>query len=328
MKVSVIIPVYNIADYVSYCIESLVCQDYKNVEIIIVDDGSEDKSPQICDSLVKKYNNKDIKVIHKQNGGLSSARNFGINVATGDYVMFVDGDDYVDNTTIFTLVSIVKNTKAEVIQYGYEEVQGYLGLEAAKNRTTDVANKGEIVTDRHEFYERLHALGGVAASSCTKFMPLGLVKSLLFKEGLLHEDEEFTTRLLAKCNSIVYMTNYTPYKYVMREGSIIHSTFKAKRTYDISKIYEERISVLQNLGYKDLVEKTASSYFNSLILHYGEAQKAKAVDVCKFIDDKAKNIVSKYNLRLSATNKIIAYIYSLNLSGAIIYYQCKNIVGK
>lgn len=324
MKISIIVPVYNIYNYVSYCIQSLICQDYPNIEIILVDDGSKDQSSQLCDKFAKSSNK--IKVIHKQNGGLSSARNAGITIATGDYILFIDGDDYLDNGTLTTLAYIAKSTKAEVIQYGYEEVPSYYGLENAKKKTRCKELKYEIITDRHKFYERLYSLGGLAASSCTKLIQSELVKSLLFKENILHEDEEFTTRLLAKCNNIVYITDYTPYKYVMREGSIIHSNFNPKRIFDISEIYEERMNVLRNLDYIDLLDITASKYFSLLMLHYEAAYKANNIKVCKYIDKKAQYIASKYRLKLSTINKVLAYIYKFNKSGAAFYYTIKKII--
>ena len=96
-KISIIIPVYKVEKYLDKCVESVVNQTYKNLEIILVDDGSPDNCPKMCDEWAEK--DKRIKVIHKENGGLSDARNFGIEKATGDYLMFLDSDDYLDVTT-------------------------------------------------------------------------------------------------------------------------------------------------------------------------------------------------------------------------------------
>ena len=123
MKVSVIVPVYNIADCVSNCVESLLCQDYKEMEIILVDDGSMDDSPMVCDDWAKK--DARIKVVHKSNGGLSSARNAGMDAACGEYVLFIDGDDYLANGTIASFVNVAEKSQTDVVQFGYEEVYGY-----------------------------------------------------------------------------------------------------------------------------------------------------------------------------------------------------------
>ena len=129
MKVSVIVPVYNIEEYVSYCIESLVGQDYQNLEIILVDDGSKDLSFKICDEWSKR--DSRIKIIRKPNGGLSSARNVGLDFATGEYVLFIDGDDYLANGAISAMMSIIETKEVDFVQFGYEEVSGYVGLSDA-----------------------------------------------------------------------------------------------------------------------------------------------------------------------------------------------------
>ena len=105
--ISVIVPIYNVEKYLTKCIESIINQTYKNLEIILVDDGSPDKSPIICDEYAKKDNR--IKVIHKKNGGLSDARNYGMSLATGEYISFIDSDDYVTDDYIMTLYSLIEN---------------------------------------------------------------------------------------------------------------------------------------------------------------------------------------------------------------------------
>ena len=103
--ISIIVPIYNIAEYASECIQSLINQTYKNIEIILVDDGSTDHSPVICDEFAEQ--DERIKVIHKRNGGLSDARNAGLDVATGEYIGFVDGDDWVDEDMYETLYHLI-----------------------------------------------------------------------------------------------------------------------------------------------------------------------------------------------------------------------------
>lgn len=324
MKVSIIVPIYNIESCISYCVESLVNQDYKNKEIILVDDGSTDKSLEKCNIFSDKYD--CIKVVHKLNGGLSSARNAGLDVATGDYIIFIDGDDYFQYGAIATLVEIAERTGADVIQFGYEEVLGYDKYKTIK-KIKICDGPLQIETDRHTYYENLYTLGGVAASACTKFMRLNLVQRLRFKEGIFHEDEQFTTRLLAICNSMVYVNDFLPYKYVMRDGSIIHA-FNAKRITDISEIMEERIDYLKELKFQDLVNITASKYFGNLILFYVQARLANNKSIYGFIDKKAKFLVNNYRLNLSVVNKVLAYLYRVGLSGASFYYFLRKFVGK
>lgn len=325
MKVSVVIPIYNIEGCISYCVESIARQNYENLEIILVDDGSTDKSSIECDCLADKY--ESIQVIHKFNGGLSSARNVGIEAATGDFILFIDGDDYLQNGAIKILVEIAETTKADVVQYGYEEVFGYDGYEQAL-RDIKYNENLCIETDRHKFYKNLYTLGGVAASACTKFMRLDLVKSLRFKEGIIHEDEQFTSQLLAICNTVVYINEFKPYKYVMREGSIIHAAFNAKRVTDFSEIMEERLELLKKMRYLDMVNISASKYFGNLMLFYLQAKDAKNSEICNFIDNKAKVLINEYRLRLSIINRILFCIYKIGISGGLFYYSVRKILGK
>lgn len=180
MTVSIIVSIYNIVDYLSYCLNSLIYQDYQDLEIILVDDGSKDGSSQLCDEVAKS--DSRIKVVHKPNGGLSSARNAGLDIATGKYVLFIDGDDYLTTGAVSTLVAIAEVQKVDFIQFGYEEVFGYTdGKEVSQvdsDRIQDFLEAMYVVKDRREMYKQLYTLGGVAASACTKFMHLETVKKL------------------------------------------------------------------------------------------------------------------------------------------------------
>lgn len=330
MTVSIIVPVYNIANYLPYCLNSLLCQDFRDLEIILVDDGSKDGSQELCDEFAKL--DSRIKVVHKLNGGLSSARNAGLDIATGKYLLFIDGDDYLANDAISALVAIAETQKVDFIQFGYEEVCGY---DCSKEALLENPNKIKaslermyIVRDRHEMYRQLYALGGVAASACTKFMCLRAVNGLRFKEGILHEDEQFTTHLLAQTKSVCYINMFLPYKYVMREGSIIHTEFKVKKLYDISAMYEERIEVLKKAEYMDITNITASRYFGTLILLYELAMKSDDKKACAFIHQKVKYLLDNFDMQLSVTNKIIAWFYNFRIPGTDIYYGLRKLLGR
>ena len=118
--VSVIIPAYNIEDYIGRCLDSIISQTYKNLEIIVVDDGSRDHTGEILDNYAKK--DRRIKVIHKENGGVSSARNKGIEAAEGDYIGFIDGDDLIESEMYKTLVDLLEEENADIAHCGYQMV--------------------------------------------------------------------------------------------------------------------------------------------------------------------------------------------------------------
>lgn len=116
-KISIIVPIYNVEKYLQKCVDSILCQTYKNLEIILVNDGSPDNCPAICDEYAKK--DKRIKVIHKQNGGVSSARNAGLDVATGKYVQFVDSDDWVEPEYSKTMINLIEENNCDLGICGY-----------------------------------------------------------------------------------------------------------------------------------------------------------------------------------------------------------------
>ena len=117
-KISVIVPIYNSEDYIDRCVRSIVEQSYKNIEIILVDDGSTDNSSMMCDEWAK--NDKRVKVIHKENGGVSSARNEGLKIAKGDYISFVDSDDYIDKKMIEKMLNQMEKGNTDLVICNYE----------------------------------------------------------------------------------------------------------------------------------------------------------------------------------------------------------------
>ena len=116
-KVTIVLPIYNVEKYLNRCIKSILNQTYSNLEVILVDDGSPDGCPRLCDEWSKK--DKRIKVVHKKNAGLGMARNTGIDTATGDFICFFDSDDFIDSHTIQEAIEVVEKTKAEIVSFGY-----------------------------------------------------------------------------------------------------------------------------------------------------------------------------------------------------------------
>jgi glycosyltransferase involved in cell wall biosynthesis len=261
--VTIVVPVYNISKYLPACVESLQKQTCEDLEIILVDDGSTDGSGALCDEYAAA--DPRIRVVHKENGGLSSARNAGLDVATGQWVLFVDGDDYLVRDAAELLLDVVKlHQDADFVHFLYQETDGSWQPEEQLPGTT-------VLTDVPDFFQYLYDMGGVAASACTKLFRKELLDSLRFKEGIRHEDEELMTRLLPKCRKVVY-TNLLLYGYVMRQGSIVHSQFSPK-AMDIFPIMDDRIHVLQQLGCDDLAIETQCRMFQTAAWQYCFARK-------------------------------------------------------
>lgn len=214
--ITVIVPVYNVEQYVRKCIASVVDQTYTNLEIILIDDGSYDNSPSICDEYASK--DKRILVIHKLNGGVSSARNVALDVAKGQYIVFIDSDDYIENDMISFLHNNLVNSKSDISTCGHRYV--YENIPRKKKNSTSqmlVLETDEALIDvLYNTHTSLHAWG--------KLYKASLFESIRFPEGRLYEDAGTTYKLISKSKRICYHTS-AKYNYLVRQGSITGSAF-------------------------------------------------------------------------------------------------------
>lgn len=225
MKVSVIIPVYNVEKYLCQCVDSVINQNLKNIEIILVDDGSPDNCPQICDEYQAKYDY--VKVIHKPNGGLSSARNAGIEAATGDYLIFMDSDDWwnpdVDMHEVLDMVA--KKPSTEMFLFSsldYVEGKGFF-------KRAEHEKLPEVRTDTVEhYYQDLLKNGNLEVSAATKFISKDFltINQLYFKEGIVCEDSEWMLRILRVLKSVEVINQPIYICRMGRVGSITNTVGK------------------------------------------------------------------------------------------------------
>ncbi len=317
MKVSIIVPVYNIKDYIQGCVQSLINQTYSDIEIILVNDGSTDGSFAICDA--QKKNDNRIKVVHKENGGLSSARNAGLEVATGDFIMFLDGDDYLVHNAVQILIDIQKEYCSDIVQFDYEETECTYHSKFDNDAVNPV-----FVDDMRTMFDKLYELGGCAASACTKLYHRNLFDMLCFKEGVLHEDEQIIPYVLQKTKSITYIPNKL-YCYYMRPGSIIKSGFNIKKL-DIFDILNERRNILKNLGYMDLVDVECRRYFTTLLWYWSEAKSFNSKDACKKLRDLMAIFIKGNTVKISGYNKLIYFMCKLNPDCISLYHYMRKIV--
>ena len=316
--ISVIIPIYNIQEYMADSVKSIMLQTYKDIEIILVDDGSTDGSGELCD----KYADRDsrIRVIHKLNGGLSSSRNAGIDIAKGDYIIFLDGDDYLALNAIEYIYEIQKKTNADIVQYGYIETE-----QRYREEYIEEIGVYELITDKKKFYEKLYELGGEAASACTKLYKRKLFDKFRFKEGILHEDEQLITRQLEAVESIAYIPE-KPYYYVMRSGSIIRSDFNMKRL-DFFSVGAERIEKLKALGYGDILEIEYKRYFSGLLNYYCTAKIRSSKEGCRAVVGLLKDYYKNYNYLPPGKLKVFYYLCRINADFVFVYYILRKYFG-
>jgi glycosyltransferase involved in cell wall biosynthesis len=322
-KIGIIVPAYNVQEYLHYCVESILSQDYGEWHIYLVDDGSADNTPQICDEYAAKDNR--ITVIHKLNGGLSSARNAGIERASEDYLMFIDGDDYLSFGALSSFAKLIESSCGDVdfIHFGYTETLDY--------SVHSVAPIGKMtkVEGSHDLYLKMYELGGEGASACTKIYKRNSIGRLRFKEGIIHEDEQFTAHYLSTCTVGVYV-DYKPYIYVQRPQSIITSSFSNKRL-DLTPIMRERIGIFNKLGYNDLLELTYQKYFANLVGLYVRARLAKNTYAQSKIKQELCDVAPKAKNALTGRFKLICIgiIYHLPvLTAQYLYNKYKGTYGK
>lgn len=261
MKLSIIVPIYNVEQYLRKCVDSLLNQDMDDYEIILVDDGSPDTCPQICDNYAAVH--KNIRVVHRKNGGLSAARNSGIEIAQGEYIMFVDSDDYIEPNVLRKLITQVEHDNLDVLRYNYQNVneqyEVFLPYRAAK-RDVDYS---ESVTNGEDF---LNNRLGPMCYAVMFVVKRELLDNCIFKEGIYFEDVEWTPRMLLKARRVA-STSIIVYNYLWRTGSITLPTSPQKRR----KVIEDKISLIrgfqeQNRQVSDASWFTWMTSFNAMTI--------------------------------------------------------------
>ena len=210
-RISVIVPIYNTEKYLARCIESILCQTYTNLEIILVDDGSTDKSGDICDFYARKDNR--VKVVHKENGGAAAARNFALNMVTGQYIGFVDSDDYTDIEMYQKLYEKAKQENADIVVCGYYGVQEQNG----QFRHFQKGNLQEFDKSLQE-NPRLLYMNSTYAWNKLYRRELFLKTGIRYPKGCLYEDMAVTWTLFLHANKISKVDEPLYYYILKREG--------------------------------------------------------------------------------------------------------------
>lgn len=241
--VSVIVPVYNVEKYLSQCLDSIIHQTYKNLEIILVNDGSTDGSGKICDDYAAKDGR--IKVIHQENGGLSDARNKGLDLMTGQFVTFVDSDDYLENNCIHTLYTYACTCKTDISIGKFVEFEENTSQFLFHNHLNN-GNKIEFLTGdqclerHHKYFLGIFVTAWAKLYRTSLFNDSNPCKSIRYPLGVLHEDQYTTHKLFFKSNKIVFVNDYL-YVYRVRENSITNTLLSDKRIMDNIRGLEEKI---------------------------------------------------------------------------------------
>lgn len=320
LKVSIIIPVYNVEDYLEECVESILCQGYDNVEIILVDDGSPDRCPAMCDEYAGKYD--FIKVVHKENGGLSSARNAGIPIASGDYILFIDSDDFIESKALKKIMDCVNENHVDVVF-----------LEAQKvfpDGTTEPMGDGilrECVRDktREDVFRHLSQCPKYPASTCTKLIKKSLFDNndLLFEEGLLSEDLDWCLRLLLAaesfdCLPIMY------YNYRQNRKDSITNSIKIKNLSDILYILGKWIKNCDELSSaeKSFVLSTLAYEYPIVLYIYSAVADKNKKQYRSILKDMKWLLNHKQGIRYRLI-KMLVSILGVNITGYLLKIYLK-----
>ena len=316
--VSIIVPVYNIKEYLPRCVESLTGQSVEDLEILLVDDGSTDGSGVLCDSLAQTDDR--IRVIHKENGGLSDARNAGLVQAQGTWLLFVDGDDYLVPHAVQRLLEQAREN-VDFVQFFYRETEDCLWRGDPNQEACPVEE-----TDRTKLWHRLYELGGVAASSCTKLWNRRVFENVRFKKGILHEDAELLNRVLPQCSRVIY-TQLELYGYFMRADSIVHSGFR-KKSMDVFPIMEGRAQILTEQGCEELARETCARMFRTAAWQYCLAKKGGFREETRELKGKILTLAKEPGLALSGQYGLLYKLSKITSAAPTLYYLLRRVTGK
>ncbi|WP_244834586.1 glycosyltransferase [Clostridium sp. BJN0001] len=296
--ISIIVPVYNVEKYLEKCVNSLINQTYKNIEIILVDDGSKDSSGEICEKLSQK--DSRIFVVHKKNGGLSSARNEGLKYAEGSYIGFVDSDDWLSPNMYETLYDILIKNDADI---------SYCKFFKTSNETSEIPkeneNKISVFNNKegmNNFYTDLSVYTIVAWN---KLYKRELFLDVRYPEGKIHEDEGTTYKLFYKAEKTVYIDKAF-YYYRVNPESITNSKF-SKKNLDIIDVYEEKIKFIVDKNLTYLYSKTLKWYMFKLIYCFNGCAVSKN-ECTIYIDSIKSKFDEAYKKYLKSSEKQMHWI--------------------
>lgn len=276
--VSIIVPVYGVEAYLSTCIDSLLVQTYQNIEIILVDDESPDRCPQICDNYA--VNDSRIQVFHKKNGGAASARNVGLDNASGKYVCFVDSDDVVCKTYVAALVARLEATNADLAVCGYYE------LYKSKKEVIDCIRSNRILSQKEYLLQFLDDWTcGLIWNKIFKREKIGMVR---FAEGHKIDDEFFTYQVVMNCDKVV-LFDEPLYEYRMRISSVMGASEKYEKKIILDKLeYQVERYEKVTMRFPDLTNQYLRNLMDNLILllrksqPYGELKSRVWMQIKKY----------------------------------------------
>jgi len=310
MRISVIVPVYNVEKYLSRCLDSLVNQTFKDYEIIVVNDGSQDNSKKIINEYLKKFPEL-IKSYTKKNGGLGSARNYGLKKSIGEYIMFVDSDDFVETNMLEKMYSVARKKNSDMVICNindYYEKSSINKLNYNIYTGNNVFKNPEIILNRPAAWNKLYK------------RELFNNSDMKFVDNKWYEDLRLTTKLYLECNKISFIKDHL-YNYVIRENSIMNNK-NISRNYEIIEAFEDVISYYRE---KNLIDKFNDEIEFLAINHLFIAASVRII-INSRNKDIRKNLTPileyfKTNFNINNKNK---YLKDLSFNQHLIYTLMKS----
>lgn len=310
--ISVIIPIYNKEKYISDCLESILCQTYKNLEIILINDGSEDNSKTICEKYAKIDGR--IKLISTENRGAARARNTGIELANGKYISFIDADDYISRTYYQTMYSLALDKNAQIVQCDFAEViEGEKYNFIDQEYTIKTMQPKETLIELYGKEDKEHVKGVIM---CNKLFNKNLFEQIRYVPDRVIDDETIIYKLIDKSQTIVDTTQVL-YAYVQTSNSIMRRDFSQKRLNDSILVYDEVISYFKNN--KEILEyvlKRAIFYYTEFIGKIVDSksieQKEKAIEYIKSNYQEKIQIIKNINQKVDINKLENEYEKELN----------------
>jgi glycosyltransferase involved in cell wall biosynthesis len=297
--ISVIVPVYNVENYIRKCVDSICNQTYKDLEIILVDDGSTDKSGKICDECKAKDNR--IKVIHKENSGPSEARNMGLDIAKGEYISFIDSDDYICADMLEILLDSLNRTSSDIAMCDFACV--YDGNEVQQSHDGKVVEK---VYENDKMFDLLWDDNVRIVIQCNKLYMKKIFEKLRFPVGKINEDTYIAHRQMENCKRLVYVDKKL-YYYRQHGGSIM-SIVTEKRVNDTIDAYYDRINFFIGKDLQAYAERTKKSLIDDLLYFSEKQYVSKDCKIIKYINNRYRKLYLKYWKLLKEKKYLLFFI--------------------
>lgn len=290
--VSVVVPVYNVKKYLNKCVNSIIAQTYDNYEVLLIDDGSTDGSAEICDSFAEQC--EKISVYHKENGGQSDARNYANKYVKGEYIVYIDSDDYVDPDYISVMVECREKYNADLVIASHIDEDEYGKVLSKKFFDNKVTIYDAKLALEEMCYEKT-----ICTSPCGKLIKREHIFENEFPKGMVYEDLATIYKIIGSCNTVVYI-NRSIYHYIQRNGSTMHSKYSPKVLH-VMQASENLLDYVEKY-YPDIRSAAIQRYFFSANEVYVRAFNEKDFLI---ITRKVRKNLKKYWSDIQKNPKIL-----------------------